>query len=366
MRLKNLGLTLRYQDDLRLFRSRLSRLAVLVGLVAIVFIPLSINGDLPLSILNYAGIAAIGAIGLNLLTGYTGQVSLGHGFFLGVGAYAAVVVGSKHNLPLPVWLLAAALVGGLIGAVVGPFALRLRGNYLAIVSLGLVFVGLHVFANWTSVTGGPGGTSVNAPMKLGPIDFANLSIGQTQYSRNQGYCMLIWALVAGVALVSKNLVRSRPGRAMQAVRDRDVAAEVIGVSTARYKVGAFVVSSALAAIAGALLASYQQFIQPDSWTLFLSIQYIAIIIVGGIGTIFGSIIGALFIEAVPQLINRYSSSIPFVSSSSGQSGFHLSVFQLNQVIFGVLIVLFLVLEPRGIAAIWLRIKAYFKAWPFSY
>lgn len=153
---------------------------------------------------------------------------------------------------------------------------------------------------------------------------------------------------------------------MQAVRDQDVAAEVIGVSLARTKVGAFIVSSALAAVAGALFGAYQQFVQPDAWDLLLSIQYIAIIIVGGVGTVFGSIVGALFVGAIPELVDRYSKHIPLVAKTASGSGFHLTVFQLNQIIFGLLIVVFLVLEPRGLAALWLRIKAYVKAWPFSY
>jgi branched-chain amino acid transport system permease protein len=359
-------MTLRYEDDLKMFKSRQSRLAMVVLGIVAVLLPLSLTDDFWLSVLNYAGIAAVGAIGLNLLTGFTGQVSLGHAFFLGVGAYSAVYFGGTHGWPLPLWLLATAIVGGLIGAVVGPFALRLRGNYLAVVSLGLVFLGIHVFTNWDSVTGGPGGTGVAAPLKLGPIDFTKLEIGNQVYTRNQSFFLLVWGLVAICALLAKNIVRSRPGRAMQAVRDRDVAAEVIGVSLARYKVGAFVISSALAALAGGLFGAYQQFVTPESWNLFLSIQYIAIIIVGGVGTIFGSILGALFVGATPQIVDKFSKDIPFVSSSAGGSGFHLTVFQLNQIIFGALIVLFLVLEPRGLAAVWLRIKAYFKAWPFSY
>ena len=133
----------------------------------------------------------------------------------------------------------------------------------------------------------------------------------------------------------------------------------------RYKVGAFAISSGLAALAGALLGGYQQFVSPDEFSLFLSIQYIAIIIVGGVGTVFGPIIGALVLGGLPGLIDKYSDSIPFVSTGSGDSGF-ISVFSLNQAIFGLLIVLFLVFEPRGLAALWLRVKAYFKAWPFSY
>jgi branched-chain amino acid transport system permease protein len=359
------NLTRRYEDELRLFRGRSGKLA-LAGLVALwLIVPQLVTGDFPLSILNYAGIAAIGAIGLNLLTGYTGQVSLGHAFFLGVGAYAAAQVGGELGLPLPLWLLAAAAIGGLIGALVGPFALRLRGNYLAIVTLGLVFLGEHLFRNLEGVTGGNSGTSVTAPTHVGVFDVQSATVLGTAWSPNQAWFWVIWALVALVALVAKNIVRTRPGRAMQAVRDRDVAAEVIGVSLGRYKVGAFALSSALAAMAGALYGSYQQFVSPEEWSLFLSIQYIAIIIVGGVGTVFGSVLGALFLGGLPALIERYSESIPGVATSASDDGF-ISVFSFNQAVFGLLIVLFLVFEPRGLAAIWLRAKAYVKSWPFSY
>jgi branched-chain amino acid transport system permease protein len=366
-RLKNLNLTLRYEDDLRLFRTRQTRLAYTVGVVLLFLAPLSMKDDFWLSVGVYAGILAIGALGLNLLTGFTGQVSLGHAFFIGVGAYCAVYFGDHRGFPLIVWLLSAAVIGGLIGGIIGPFALRLRGNYLAVVSLGLVFLGLHIFRNWTSLTGGNGGTSVAAPVKLGPIDFAKLQIGSTVYSRNQGFLLLVMLVLGLLTLVSKNIVRTRPGRAMQAVRDRDVAAEVIGVKLGWTKIGAFVISSAMAAMAGALFASYQQYVQPDAWDLNLSITYIAAIIVGGVGTVFGSWLGAAFIGALPQIVNKYSKHIPLVAQTAGGgSGFHLTVFQLNQIIFGSLIVIFLVVEPRGLAAVWLRIKAYFRAWPFSY
>jgi branched-chain amino acid transport system permease protein len=363
-RLRNLNMTRDYAEDLRLFRSRQSRAGLVVLALAWVFLPVVVNDDFWLSVLDYAGIAAIGAVGLNLLTGYTGQVSLGHAFFIACGSYTAVYIGAQQGLPLPVWLAVAAAVGGLIGGVVGPFALRLRGNYLAVISLGLVFLGQHVFENWESVTGGPGGTAVTAPMKLGSLDLTALSLFGRDFTRNQGFFWLTWLLVAVALVLAKNIVRSRPGRAMQAVRDRDVAAEVIGVSLARYKVGAFVLSSALAAVAGGLFGAYQQFVQPDGFSLFLSIQYIAMIIVGGVGTLFGAVLGAVFVGAVPQLVSKYSGSIPFVDESGSGAG--LTVFQLNQVIFGVLIVLFLVIEPRGLAAVWLRLKAYFRAWPFSY
>lgn len=363
-RLRNVDMTLDYADDLRLFRSRQAQAGLVALLALLVFAPFLLTDDFWLSVLIYAGIYAIGAIGLNLLTGFTGQVSLGHAFFIAAGSYTAVYLGTQRGQPLVVWLVAAAVVGGAVGGLIGPFALRLRGNYLAVISLGLVFIGQHVFENWESVTGGPGGTGVSASLTLGPLDFSRLDVFGRQLTRNQSFFWLTWALVALVLLLSKNVVRSRPGRAMQAVRDRDVAAEVIGVSLARYKVGAFVLSSALAALAGALFGAYQQFVQPDSFNLFLSIQFIAMIIVGGVGTVFGSVLGAVFVGAVPQLVSKYSGSIPFIDQTGAGTG--LTVFQVNQIVFGVLIVFFLVLEPRGLAAVWLRTKAYFRAWPFSY
>lgn len=364
VRLRNLNMTRDYADDLKLFRSRQSRIGAAALLLAVLFFPVVVTDDFWLSVLVYAGIYAIAALGLNLLTGYTGQVSLGHAFFIATGSYCAVLLGTRHEQPLVVWVTAAAVVGGIVGGIIGPFALRLRGNYLAVISLGLIFLGQHVFDNWESVTGGPGGTAVTAPVTIGPLDFTKLELAGRTYTRNQSFFWLVWGLVILALVICKNIVRSRPGRAMQAVRDRDVAAEVIGVSLARYKVGAFVISSALAAVAGALFGVYQQFVQPDSFGLFLSIQFIAMIIVGGVGTLFGSVLGAVFVGAVPQLVSKYSSNIPFIDQTGGGSG--LSVFQVNQVIFGLLIVLFLVIEPRGLAAVWLRTKAYFKAWPFSY
>ncbi len=364
MRLRNLNMTREYADDLKLFRTRQSKAAYL-GLAALaVLFPVLVTDDFWLSVLVYSGIYALGAIGLNLLSGYTGQVSLGHAFFMACGAYTALLLGTKQELPLLVWLPAAAIVGGLVGAVVGPFALRLRGNYLAVISLGLVFLGRHVFENWESLTGGPGGTSFAGSVSIGPLDFNGLELAGRTYTRNQSFFWLTWALVAVALVLAKNIVRSRPGRAMQAVRDRDVAAQVIGVSLGRYKVGAFVVSSALAAVAGALFGAYQQFIAPDSFDLFLSIQFVFMIIVGGIGTLFGSVIGALFAAAIPAVVSEYSAGIPFIEQQAGGGG--VTVFQLNRILFGVLIIFFLVIEPRGLAAVWLRVKAYFRAWPFSY
>lgn len=360
-----------YGQAIRIFGSRWMRAGMVVLVVLVLLAPYHLT-QFQLDVLARVGIFTIGAVGLNLLTGYTGQVSLGHAFFIGVGAYGAAWFGGQEEWPLYLWLPFVAVMGGVIGAIIGPFALRLRGNYLVIITLGLIFLGEHIFNNWKSVTGGGAGTPVDPPLSVGPVDFSGLDVFGTEFTRGQSLFWLIWVLVAVGMLLAKNLVRSRPGRAMQAVRDRDLAAEAIGVSLARYKVGAFAISSAYAAVAGGLFGALQQFVSPTEFGgqlgLFLSIQYIAIIIVGGVGTIFGSLLGALVVGAMPRVIDYTSrtNDLPFVSGDAGGRDGFVSVFSLNQALFGLLIIVFLLFEPLGMAAVWFRIKAYFKSWPFSY
>jgi len=358
-----------YGDDLKLFRSRLTQVAMIVVLLVFLLLPLQVD-DFWLGVLNYVAIFAIGGIGLNLLTGFTGQVSLGHAFFVAVGAFSTAYLGGELDWPMWLWLPAAAILGAVIGAIVGPIALRLSGNYLAIVTLGLLFLGEHIFSNWKSVTGGGRGTRVDAPLAIGPIDFADLELFGSSYSRQQGLFWLLWIVVAITALIAKNIVRSRPGRAMQAIRDRDIAAEVVGVSLLRYKLGAFAVSSAMAAVAGAFYgAAVQQFVSPAEFGgqlgLILSIQFIAVIIIGGLGTVYGAILGAIVVGALPRIIQEFSGSLPFLSSGPGDDGI-LEVSSFNNMLFGLLIIVFLLAEPLGLAALWMRLKAYFKFWPFSY
>jgi branched-chain amino acid transport system permease protein len=352
------GLRTSYAKQLTLFQSGFGRFwlaALAVGLVVLPFV----LTDFWLSVLNFAAIGSIGAIGLNLLTGFTGQVSLGHAFFIGLGAYTAGYLGGDHGLPVLVWLPAAGVLGALVGVLVGPFALRLKGLYLAIVTIGLVFVGEHLFLNMRSITGGPQGRPIPTP-QIGGLDFG--AIGGL--SSDQSFYLLVVPVLALFTIFAKNVVRSRPGRAFQAIRDREIAAAVIGVNLARYKVAAFALSSFYAAAAGALYGSYSSHVTPGSFDLLLSIQYVAMIIVGGVGTIFGSILGALFIVMIPRLVEQFSDSIPFISQTTTGGG--IDVFTFNQIIFGALIVVFLVVEPLGLAGIWQRIKVYFRSWPFSY
>ena len=361
-------LIVRYEDELKLFRTWQQRAGYLALAALWLLAPLYLE-DKWLNILNYCGYFAVGAIGLNILTGFTGQVSLGHAFFVGCGSYVVAYLGVQQELSMLTWLPLAAVVGGIVGAVIGPFALRLRGQYLAIITIGLLFIGEHVFENWESVTGGGTGASTSVPLDVGPLDFTALEVFGTEYSRDQGIFWLFWALVALAAVLAKNLVRSRPGRALQAVRDRDLAAEVIGVSQFRYKVGAFAISSAYAGVAGAMYGALQQYVDPEQFGgvrgLFLSIQFIAMIILGGVGTVFGGVLGALVVGSLPFLIKLYANDIPLTTWEVGGQPF-LSAALLEQILYGLLIILFLLLEPRGLAAVWLRLKAYFKSWPFSY
>jgi branched-chain amino acid transport system permease protein len=358
-RLRRPWLTTEYEHGLRLLPTRATWCWAVVLAALWLVVPMQAS-DFTLTVLTLAGIFAVGGLGLNLLTGYTGQVSVGHAFFMGVGAYSAAHFGGDQGLPLWVWFPLAALIGGAIGGAVGPFALRLRGNYLAIVSVGLLFIGLHVWNNFESVTGGNDGVSAVPPMSLGSIDVNDLHLFGRVYSRYQTWFWFTWALVAVFALLCKNIVRSRPGRAMQAVRDRDAAAAVVGVNLARYKVGAFILSSALGALAGGLQFAYVQYASPGEWGLARSVQFIAIVVVGGAGTIYGPILGALLIGGLPNVVDRFVADVDFIADAG------LTAPELSQLLYGLLLVGFLVLEPRGLAGVWVRIKAYFTSWPFSY
>lgn len=373
-----------YADDLRLFPTAAKRVSLVVLIALYLIIPYLINDEWA-SVLALAGIVAIGAIGLNLLTGYTGQPSLGMAAFIGLGAFIAgyygggrITDGIGYDLNLFVYLFIALVAGGVVGFLIGLPALRLRGNYLVIVTLGLVFVALYVWKKWTTFTGGNEGSPmpIKADFSLGfwSIDFLKPTVLGKELGSKQGLMYLAWGLVIVTALVVKNIVRTRPGRALQAVRDRDVAAEVVGVSLFRYKVGAFVISSAIAAVAGVLYGLYLGYLTPDETTLglVLSIQFLAVIVVGGIGTIYGSILGALVIGALPEFIklvvpDNWKLPIlgwPIVTNDPAAAGF--SKGALSTIIYALLIIGFLVFEPRGLAGIWRRIQAYFKTWPFSY
>jgi len=356
-----------YQQEMALLNTRPKRVWVAVVVALALLLPFALADDV-LQLLAAGFVAAIGAIGLNIVTGYGGQVSLGHAFFLAIGAYTAAAVSGDPDgrtigfgiTSLPVWLLAAGTVAALAGVIVAPLAVRLRGLYLAIVTLGLVFIGEYVFRSWTDLTGGPG---VGRPAAVPTLFGQRLDVDGDLFTKSQKLYLLMLVLLVIFAVLARNLVRSRTGRALAAVRDRDIAAAVIGIDLTRYKLIAFAVSSFYAGVAGALLYVTIGFFDPGSFNLLLSVQYIAMILIGGVATISGSIAGALFITLLPRITRELPAVLPFISS--GATG-RITVFQVEAILYGLLIIVFLIFEPRGLFGIWVRIRNYWKSWPFSY
>lgn len=344
-----------------------------VAMIAVGFLfPFILTDDL-LLILTLGMISAVGAIGLNLVTGYAGQVSLGHAFFIGLGAYTGAVLGGDpdgqltgYGLPIWIWLPAAGVVAAIAGLLVGPIAVRLRGLYLAIVTLGLVFLGDHVFREARSLTGGPGIGRRGPDLNVFGIDLnASGTVLGIELAREQRQFIFALLFLIFFAVLGRNIARSGVGRAFSAVRDRDVAAAVIGVDLTKYKVMAFAMSSFFAGVTGALYYAVVGVFEPSAFGLLLSIQYIAMILIGGVATISGAIMGALFISLLGKFSGALADVFPFISESSGSDGF-LSVFQLEAILYGLLIIVFLIFEPRGLYGIWVRVRNYWKGWPFSY
>ncbi|MDV6011460.1 branched-chain amino acid ABC transporter permease [Haloechinothrix sp. LS1_15] len=356
-----------YAEHMRMLNTAPKRRAVVALVVVALLVPFVFD-DNTLHILALGFAAAIGAIGLNLVTGYCGQVSLGHAFFLALGAYtAAAISGDPEGRTIGfgvtnilIWLPAAGIVAGLAGVLISPLATRLRGLYLAIVTLGLVFLGEHIFSEWRSLTGGEQvGREAAVPELFG---FSFDSDGEILTGDQKLYLLILVVLII-LAVLARNLTRSRVGRAFTAIRDRDMAASAMGINLTKYKTIAFAVSSFYAGCAGALLFTVIGFFDPSSFNLLLSVQYIAMILIGGIGTISGSIMGALFITMLNPVTRELADYIPFLTTDPTAV---LNHFILEGVLYGALIIGFLLFEPRGLFGIWLRIRNYWKAWPFTY
>jgi branched-chain amino acid transport system permease protein len=356
-----------YAQELALFNTRPKQVWVGLIILAAFVLPFSLSDSLLLTLAIGLGFA-IGALGLNIVTGLAGQVSLGHAFFLGVGAYTAAAISGDPDgrtigfgiTNMLVWLPAAGLAAALAGVVVAPLATRLRGLYLAIVTLGLVFIGEHIFGEWSDLTGGRGVGREAATPELFGYEFASDS---EMFTAEQNLYLMMLVLMLVFALGARNLARSRVGRSFAAVRDRDMAAEMMGINLPRAKTLAFGISSFYAGCAGALIYSIIGFFEPSSFSLLLSVQFIAMVLIGGAGTVSGTIMGALFISLLPTITRELPAYLPVISTKVTDTP---NVFQLESILYGLLIVGFLLFEPRGLFGIWIRIRNYWKGWPFSY
>jgi len=337
-----------YAQEMALTKTRLERASLFVFVVLLLAFPYFASAFY-LDLANQVFLAAIGALSLMLLTGYAGQVSLGHAGLLAAGAFTAGILYKEINAPIYLTIPAAAVTGAVLGVIFGLPSLRLRGLYLAVSTLALHFIVVYLGGEYETKRGFSTGITIDAPVIAG----FRLYGGKIWY-------FILLTFAAGTLLICVNLLRSRTGRAWRAIHSHETVAEALGISIAGYKLLAFVISSAMAAVAGALFAYYRSFVSVEAFSLFLSIQYVAMIIIGGMGSLLGALLGAVFVTLFPYLIEAALMKLPNAQSYAGL------LFAVNYAAFGVVMILFLVFEPQGLVGIWRRIQTYFLLWPFKH
>jgi branched-chain amino acid transport system permease protein len=325
----------RYEDDLALVRGTAGWAAVvllLAGLGALPFILPLVGLSYLLYVIVLVAVNVVVAVGLNLLVGYTGLISLGHAGFVAIGAYASGLLTSRVGLPWYAAWVGGAAITAVFGFLVGLPALRLTGPYLTIATLGFGIAVYQILTNWTDLSGGRMGLPVQ-----------QLSLGIPGLSATQQLYYVAVATAVLLCWIGYNLARSHIGRAFVAIRDSDIAAEVTGVNLTWYKTLSFAISAAYAGVAGAIFAQALRHLEPQAFTFLESITYLAMIVVGGLGTISGAIIGGVLLTLLPTYLSSLKQFVPIV--------------------YGAVIILMMAVEPTGIYGRWLRVKRYLKVWP---
>jgi branched-chain amino acid transport system permease protein len=325
-----------YAQELALFgtRARKQRLAAALAVSAV--LPFIFSPFL-LDLANQVLLASIGALALMLLTGFAGLISLGTAGLLGAGAYTVGVLVREAGAPFWITLPASAVVGAGLGLIFGLPSLRLRGLYLAISTLGLHFVVVYLGGEYEAREVLSTGVMIDSP-----------SLGGFTLTSGRAWYFVLLAFAAFALLVSVNLQRTRTGRAWRALRERDVVAGALGINVQRFKLLAFMISATMTTIAGALFAYFRNFVSIDAFSLYLTVQYVAMIIIGGMGSIPGALLGAAFVILFPYGIEAIAGYLP--------ARFSNMVFALDYAAFGVVMILFLLLEPAGLMGIWQRIR----------
>ncbi|MBW2615469.1 MAG: branched-chain amino acid ABC transporter permease [Deltaproteobacteria bacterium] len=343
-----------YYEDIQLLDSKVLWFWFLMLIAALITFPL-IAPNYYIYIANYMAINVIVTVGLNILVGYTGQISLGHAGFFAIGAYGTVLLMTALHLPFLLALVVAAFIAAFFGFVLGLPALRLEGPYLAIATLGFGMAITQVIGRW-QVFGG----------RMG-LEAPSLSFGPYVLESDRQLYFLIVSIAFLLILAARNLMKTRVGRAFIAIRDSDIAAETMGVNLIFYKTLAFAVSAFYAGIAGGLFAFLLGFINPSTFNFILSIYFLAFVIVGGLGSIFGSIMGGmvmtwllLFLDKVQDLPYLGTVLISFSENWMTLSGLP----NIASIVFGLIVVLLVVFEPLGLFGFWIRTKIYWKTWPF--
>jgi len=341
-----------YAQELKIFETDFGRVCLILFLAVLFLVAPFVLSPYMLYILNMIGIAAIAAIGLNILIGFTGQISLGHGAFFGVGAYAAAILATRLGLPFYLAIPSAGIITALVGMIFGIPSGRLKGLYLTIATLAGQFIIEYVLIHWDSMTKGTMG-----------ITLPTATVFQQEISGDRSFFFLIFFSLVLTTWFAVNIMRSKYGRAFIAIRDNDRAAEGMGIPIFKYKLLSFGISSFYAGFAGAIWAYYMVSITAEPFNLGLSVEYIAMVIIGGMGNIPGAIFGATFITLLNELLRYLTGvlmNVGFVTSTG------LNMAPLREFVFGLAIVLFILLEPKGLAELWRIIRSSFRLWPFSY
>ncbi len=336
-----------YARDVALLDTRTQTTWTVVSGLAFLVYPFFAS-PLALDVANQVLLASIGAVALMLLTGYAGQISLGHAGLLAAGAFTTGILFKEFGAPFWITLPASALVGAALGLTFGLPSLRLRGLYLAVSTLAMHFIVIHFGSEYETKRGLSTGITMEPP-----------SLAGWTLTDARGWYFVLLAFAAASALFALNLLRSRTGRAWRAIHGREAVAGALGISVQRAKLTAFVVSSMLTAVAGSLFAYFRGFVSVEAFSLFLSIQYVAMVIIGGMGSILGAILGTVFVTLFPY-------SIEWLMGLLGLSDRLSSVvFAVNYSAFGLVMILFLVFEPQGLVGMWRRLQAWFLLWPFK-
>jgi len=355
-----------YEDDIRLFPHSGHVYSYGLLLAVLLIAPFVLSSYLMSQVVFVCIYATVG-VGLLILTGFTGQASLGHAAFLAIGAYTAAYL-QQYNVPFPVYFLAAGLLTGVVGALVGFPALRLQGIYLVIATISFAFIVEEILARWESVTHGNEGMRVRALQLLG-----------TTVSRDSpSFYYLCLAVLVLTIVGSLNLLRSPTGRAFVAIRDSETAARSMGINVSLYKVKSFAISAAITGFAGVLFAHKLSFISPEMFTLQLSIEFIIVILIGGTFSLHGAVLGAIFLVMIDPFLTYLKDDMPGViagvaatlGAGSARAG-HIqdavaafaSANGLKGAIYGIIIVLFVLFEPLGLYGRWLKIKLFFQLFP---
>jgi branched-chain amino acid transport system permease protein len=342
----------RYEQELTIYDTDFGRTVVFLSLVLLFALVPLFSGPYVLYVINIIGIASIAVIGLNILVGYTGQISLGHGAFFGVGAYAGAILATALHVPFWVAVPCAGLVTALVGMIFGIPSIRLKGLYLTIATLAGQFIIEYVLVHWEGLTKGTMGIVLPTATLFG-----------ISLEGDRAFFYIIFLSLILMTYIAVNIMRTRYGRAFVAIRDNDQAAEGMGIPIFRYKLLAFAISSFYAGFAGAIWAYYMISITTEPFNLGLSVEYLAMVIIGGMGNIAGSIFGATFITLLNEIL-RWLTDI-FMNTGILQ-GVELSIAPIRELAFGFAIVLFILFEPRGLAEVWRIIRSSFRLWPFSY